>query len=105
MDWKEFIKPNKRKFVILLSLIVLSIFLLSISFIEDFFRIFLIPITTWPIDFFNLITNSAFKPTSCGFLCFPTIPQLLFVLVFDIIFLYLLASVIYLMLSKKNKIN
>lgn len=88
-----FLKPNKSKvvtFFVITAVIVIGTVVLFAINERDLAGIFLYPLATLPITLFDIVTGSAFAPRECGFLCFPTIPQILFILVFDIVMIYLI---------------
>jgi hypothetical protein len=51
----------------------------------------LYPLGTIPLWLFNLVTNSASAPHECTFLCFPSLPQIIFSLIFDIVLIYFIS--------------
>lgn len=102
---KNFLKPNMDKVIavsMLVAIIVIGTVILFTINERDIAGIFLYPFTALPITLFDTVTSSAFAPRECGFLCFPTIPQTLFILIFDVAAIYLIACSIT-FAYKKNK--
>lgn len=90
---KTFLTPTKSKiatFFVIVFIIVVSTILLFIINERDIAYLILYPLGL-PLGLFDFITNSAFTPKECLFLCFPTFPEMAFTLIFDIIIVYLIA--------------
>lgn len=65
-------------------------------------RLVFIPLVRWPIQFFDMLTQRRFAPRSEGFIVFPTVTQLAFALVCDLVLFYLLACLIVRLRSKRS---
>lgn len=102
---KQFLKPNKQRvawfFIIIMMLIVITVLSFSINE-REIAGVFLLPLFSLPIVLFDAITGSLFAPNDCGFFCFPTIPQLIFVLVFDTALIYIVACLIVFLKGKRK---
>lgn len=75
------------------SVVVLTMFLFSINE-RDIASIYLFPLIAVPIQLFDLITNDSFTPGECSILCFPTLPEVLFTILLDIIIFYMISCFI-----------
>lgn len=93
----KFLKPNKSKLstfiIISISILIGVIFLLIINE-PDIAGILIYPFATVPIKIFDAITGSAFAPKECYVICFPTLPQVSFLILFDVVIIYLISCVI-----------
>lgn len=93
----KFLKPTKSKLstfiIISASILIGVIFLLKINE-PDIAGILIYPFATVPVKIFDAITGSAFAPNECYLLCFPTFPQVSFLILFDIVFIYLISCVV-----------
>ena len=98
---KNFLRPTKQKFRIFFLLIPVAIILVAIALLAR--TPILVLFITVPIRFFDFITAGAFKPGNCGFICFPTLPQISFVLIFDVVLLYVVACVISWFRSRRSE--
>ena len=90
-------------FFSIVALVLVAIIALFMVNERDIAGVLLYPLARLPITLFNLVTGSAFAPHDCGFLCFPTLPQVLFILIFDIILIYLIACAIALFHKKGSQ--
>jgi len=102
----SFFKPTKQKLVILVVLIVLMGALVFFSFSineKELAAVILFPLLSIPLGLFDFLTSSTFSPKDCFFLCLPTTPQLFFLVVFDVAFLYTLSCLVSLVKGKSSK--
>ena len=90
MNFKDFIRPDKWKVMITGTLILFVV----ISFLFRWDSI-AYSFSKFPIKIFDSITFSRFAPKECFVFCFPTIPQALFLLVFDVLFIYAFVCIFY----------
>lgn len=101
------LKPTKRKCFIFGSLVIffplLTYLLLTFGdFIpheKDIASLYLIPLLRWPLNLFDFLTAAKFSPKDC-WICLPTVPEILFILVFDITVLYTLACLVEVFLKR-----
>ena len=107
---KEFIRPNKKKMFLALGICMGLVATMLLRMIPPQFDILAlheipgllaIPFARWPIQLFDMITASQFASKGEGFLAFPSLGEILFMVVFDILMIYLLACLI--MKMKKRK--
>ena len=88
----SFLKPNKKKISIFFGLLVFAVAWIWFFFkilAQDIAGIVAVPLVSFPFAIFDFITFSYFAPECDGFIwCFPTSPQLIFVLMFDLVLLY-----------------
>ena len=100
---KNFLKPSKKKLLIFFALVagigIILVLLIAINE-RDIASIIVVPLVTIPVKIFDFITRGAFVPSNCYVICFLTIPQLSFILFFDIIVVYLVSCVIASLRSK-----
>lgn len=92
----------KRTLIVFLVLcgwiaLVVSLFMIPASMdIFDLSRLSeaLIRLLVLPILLFDRFTNRRYAPSDCGYICLPTLPQTLFCLFVDLVFLWILAWLI-----------
>ena len=109
---KEFILPNKKKIILALGICMGLVATILLRMIPPQFDILdlheipgllAIPFGRWPIQFFDMITASQFASKGEGFLVFPSLGEILFMLVFDIFMIYLVACLFVMMKKKKGE--
>ena len=104
MTVKDFLIPTKRKivlfFIISAALLIVTVILFIINEL-DIAVVFLYPLSTLPITLFDAVTGGAFRSGACSFLCFPTLPQISFIFLFDIVAIFLLSCTIAAVLKKQ----
>ena len=109
---KEFLRPNKKKSFLTIGLFMglFSTTLLrkipaqfDILDLHEIPGLLGIPFGRWPIQLFDKITASKFAAKGEGYIIFPSLEEFLFMLVFDILILYLLACLIVKMKKRKEE--
>jgi len=53
-----------------------------------------IPLGRWPIKLFDFLTANQFTPQQGAFLVFPTLPEIVFALFFDVLVIYFLTCLV-----------
>ena len=99
----SFLRPNRDKLLLWLGISVTLVGTLLFNLIPpsiDILDLHRIPAAVytalgrWPIDLFDYLTWSRFRPKSESFLVFPSLAQLLFLVVFDSVLVYLVTCLV-----------
>lgn len=85
---------NKVILTILLLIAILALIFFFILIEEREFADPLISLFALPLVLFDVMTNSAFSPKECSILCYPSVSQILFLVMFDILVLYITSCAI-----------
>ena len=104
---KKFIQPTKFKVTLFFGIVVIILVAIVALFWlneRDIAWAILYPLTTIPIKLFDTVTFSAFAQKGCSFICFPTLTQVTFMFIFDIVLIYIVACAIA-SLRKKNSVT
>jgi hypothetical protein len=110
---KNILHPDRQKLLttcVILGVVIALLALRAIPVQIDFLDLREVPefvvfvFGRIPIEIFDFVTNEAFASRGEGFLVFPTMPQIGFALLFDIVTIYLVSCLIcdYWRRSKKS---
>jgi hypothetical protein len=94
------LRPSKKIFFIYFIGLAIAV---GLFFLEDTQNSILSLTVGVPITIFDFLTFNSFIRRGCSFLCFPTLSQLIFALIFDLGVLYVLSAAISKLLYKHKK--